>query len=104
MVIRFIICTFPNIIGTIKSSRMRWAEHVASVGRMRNAYKISIGKPQRQGLPIRPKRRCEHTVVMDLQEMGGERADWIHIVQKKDDLGDLWTWQSSLISWLAEPL
>lgn len=23
MVIRFIICTFPNIIGTIKSSRMR---------------------------------------------------------------------------------
>jgi hypothetical protein len=31
----------PNIIGKIKCKRMRWAGHVARVGEMRNAFKIS---------------------------------------------------------------
>jgi hypothetical protein len=29
--------TSPNIIGVIKSRRMRWAGHVACMGEMRNA-------------------------------------------------------------------
>jgi hypothetical protein len=33
----------PNIITIIKARKLRWAEHVACVGEMRNACKISVG-------------------------------------------------------------
>jgi hypothetical protein len=36
------------IISVIKSRRMRWAEHTARMGEMRNAYKIVVGKPERK--------------------------------------------------------
>jgi hypothetical protein len=36
----------PNIIAMIKSRRMRWAGHVARMGEARNAYRISVGKPE----------------------------------------------------------
>jgi hypothetical protein len=32
-----------NIIGAIKSRRMRWVRHVARMEVMRNAYKILVG-------------------------------------------------------------
>jgi hypothetical protein len=35
-----------NIIRMIKSRRIRWARYVARIGEMRNAYKISVGKPE----------------------------------------------------------
>jgi len=28
--------------------RMRWEEHVARVGKMKNAHKILVGKPKRK--------------------------------------------------------
>jgi hypothetical protein len=34
------------IIKIIKSRRMRQADHVAPMGNMKNAYKISVGKPE----------------------------------------------------------
>jgi hypothetical protein len=34
----------PNVIRMIKSRRMRWTEHVAHIGEMRNVYKILVGK------------------------------------------------------------
>jgi len=33
-----------NIIRVIKSRRMRWTGHVASMGQMRNEYSILVGK------------------------------------------------------------
>jgi hypothetical protein len=42
-----------NIIRVIKSRRMRWAEHIAQMGEMRNAYKIFVRKPEGN----RPHRR-----------------------------------------------
>jgi len=35
----------PNIIRVIKSSRMRWAEHVARNWEKRAAYRVLVGKP-----------------------------------------------------------
>jgi hypothetical protein len=32
----------------IKSSRVRWAGHVARIGEKRNAYKRLVGKPERK--------------------------------------------------------
>jgi hypothetical protein len=34
-----------NIIRVMKSRKIRWVEHVARTGDMRNAYKILIGNP-----------------------------------------------------------
>jgi hypothetical protein len=36
--------TSPNIIRVIKSTRMKWAGHVACMGEMRNAYIILVLK------------------------------------------------------------
>jgi hypothetical protein len=36
----------PSIIRMIKSRRMRWAVHVARMGKMRNTYRILVGKPE----------------------------------------------------------
>jgi hypothetical protein len=46
----------PYTIRIIKSRKMRWTEHVARMGEMRNAYKILIGKPEGKrplGIPRR---------------------------------------------------
>jgi hypothetical protein len=39
--------SLPNIIRVMKTGRMRWTGHVASMG-MRNVYKILVGKPERK--------------------------------------------------------
>jgi hypothetical protein len=36
------------IIRTIKSRRMRWAEHVAQIREKRNAYRILVANPERK--------------------------------------------------------
>jgi hypothetical protein len=38
--------TSPNIIGVIKSRRMRWAGHIAHMGEIRNAHRVLFGKPE----------------------------------------------------------
>jgi hypothetical protein len=34
----------------IKSRKMRWAGRIARMGKMKNAYKILIGKPEEKAL------------------------------------------------------
>jgi hypothetical protein len=51
------VYTSSNIMSGIKLRRMRWAGHVASMGEIRNAYTISVGKPEGKRLLGRPKRR-----------------------------------------------
>ena len=36
----------PNIVRVIKSRRMRWAGHVARMGKERGAYRVWMGKPE----------------------------------------------------------
>jgi hypothetical protein len=36
----------PDIIRQIKSRKMRWAGHVASMGAGRNVYRVLVGKPE----------------------------------------------------------
>jgi hypothetical protein len=54
------------------------------VGETRNAYKISVGRPERKGQRGRPRRRWEDDIRMYLREMGWEVGDWIHLAQDKD--------------------
>jgi hypothetical protein len=36
----------PDIIRQVKSRRMGWAGHVASMGEERKVYKVCVGKPE----------------------------------------------------------
>jgi hypothetical protein len=47
----------PSIIRLMKSRRMRWAGHVAHVGKKMNAYRILVGKPEGKRPLGRPRCR-----------------------------------------------
>jgi hypothetical protein len=48
----------PNIIRMTTSRRMRWAGHVEIMGKNRNAYRVSVGKPDGKRPLRRPRRGC----------------------------------------------
>jgi hypothetical protein len=77
-------CVSHIVIKVIRSRRMRWAGHVASMGAIRNAYEILVGKPEGKRPLGRLKRRCEDNIRMDGRENGWEVVDWIHVAQDRD--------------------
>jgi hypothetical protein len=46
----------PNIV-RVKKSRMRWAEHVARMGKRRGVYRVLVGKPEVKRPFARHRRR-----------------------------------------------
>jgi hypothetical protein len=60
----------PNIIGVIKSRRMRWLGHVARMGEKRGAYRILVGRPEGRRPLGRPRHRWEDNIKIDLQRSG----------------------------------
>jgi hypothetical protein len=68
----------------IKSSRMRWAGHLASMREKNNAYRIFVGKPEGKRPLERPRRRWEDNIYMDLSEIGWGVMDWIDLAQDRD--------------------
>jgi hypothetical protein len=60
----------PNIIGQIKSRRMRWAGHVARIGEERKVYMVLVGKPEGNKTLGRPRRRWENYIRMDVRKIG----------------------------------
>jgi len=51
---------------------MRWADHVAGMGEMKNAYKILVGKPEGMRPVGWPRHRWEDIIRMDLRKVGGK--------------------------------
>jgi hypothetical protein len=51
---------------------------------MRNAYNISVGKPEGKRPFGRPRCRWEDTIKMDLKEIRWEDVNWIHQAQNRD--------------------
>jgi len=49
--------TSHNIVGVIKSRRMRWAGHVARMGEERAVYRVLVGKPEGKRPLGRARRR-----------------------------------------------
>ena len=49
---------------------MRWAGHVACMGEGRGMYRVLVGKPEGKRQLVRPRRRWDDNVKMDLQEVG----------------------------------
>jgi hypothetical protein len=54
----------------MKARRMRWAGHVARIGEKRNAYRLSVGKPEGR------RHRWLDNIRMDLVELGWSDVDW----------------------------
>jgi hypothetical protein len=74
----------PSIIRIIKSSRMRWAGHVARMGEKRNAYRLFVGKPDGKRPLGRPRRRWVDNIKRDLGEVGWGDVDWIGLAQDRN--------------------
>jgi hypothetical protein len=73
----------PNNIRVIKWRRMRWAGYVARMGEKRFAFRILVGRPEGRRPLGRPRRRCEDSIKMDLQEVGWS-MDWIELARDRD--------------------
>jgi hypothetical protein len=74
----------PSIVRVIKARRMRWAGHVASMGEVRGAYNILVGKSEGRRPLGRPRRRWEEKRKMDLRDIGFGDVDWINLAQDRD--------------------
>jgi hypothetical protein len=74
----------PSIIRIIKSRRMRWAGHVARIGKKRNVYRLLVGKPEGKRPLGRPRRRWVDNIRMNLGEVGWGGVDWIGVAQDRN--------------------
>jgi hypothetical protein len=79
----------PNIVQVIKSRRMRWVGHVASMGERRGVYRVLVGKPEGKRPLGRPRHRWENYIKRDLQKVGCGGMDWIKLAQDRDWLQPL---------------
>jgi hypothetical protein len=74
----------PTIVRVIKSRRMRWAGHLAHMGKGRGVYRVLVGKPERKRPLGRPRRRWEDNNKVDLKEVGCGGMDWIELAKDTD--------------------
>ena len=73
-----------SIVRVTISRRMRWAGHVARMGKERGVYRVLVGKPDGRRPLGRPRRRWVDNIRMDLQEVGCGYMDWIALAQDRD--------------------
>jgi hypothetical protein len=68
-------------------------------GDKRNAYKVSVGKPEGRRKLGRPRRSWGDSVKMDLIEAGCGGMDWINVAYDKDQ----WRALVNLVTNLLDP-
>jgi hypothetical protein len=54
------------------------------MGKMRNAYRILVGKPEGKRAQERPRCRWVDNIKIDLREIGWNGMDWIDLAQGRD--------------------
>jgi hypothetical protein len=50
----------------MKSRRMGWVGHIARMGDRKGVYSVSVGRPEGNGPLVRPIRRREDNIKIDL--------------------------------------
>jgi hypothetical protein len=73
----------PDIVGDIKSSRLRWLGHVERMAEDRVVKKVFKGKTGRRRLQGRPRKRWLDDVEEDLRKMGVRR--WRSRVENREE-------------------
>jgi hypothetical protein len=73
------LCSSTNVVRAIKSRRMKWAGHVARIGRGRSVYRIVVGRPESKRPLGRPRRRWEDNIKLGLREIGIDGVNWIRL-------------------------
>jgi hypothetical protein len=53
-------------------------------GEVRGAYNILVGRPEGRRPLVRPRRRWEDNIKVDVREIGFRDVDWIHLAQDRD--------------------
>jgi hypothetical protein len=74
----------PNIFWVIKSRIMRWAWHIARMGKRRGVYRFLVGKTEGKRPLGGPKPRWKDNMRMDLQEAGCRDMDWFDLTRNRD--------------------
>ncbi|KAI5633037.1 hypothetical protein NE865_14255 [Phthorimaea operculella] len=77
----------PNIIGEIKSARLRWLGHVERMGEDRAAKRAYLGQPHGQRPVGRPRYRWIDEVQKDLGAL--QMADWRQAAQNREEWRNL---------------
>jgi hypothetical protein len=72
-----------NIVLVIKLRRMRWAGHVAHIGKGRGVYRVLVRRPEVKRQLGRPMHRWEDNIKLDLREIGINGANWIQLAQDR---------------------
>jgi hypothetical protein len=65
----------------------RGEEHVPRMRRVHTRF--LVGKPEGKRPLGRPRRRWEHNLKMDYQEVGSGGLDWIELAQDRDRLREI---------------
>jgi hypothetical protein len=84
LVIRVHMYSLPSIIRLFESRRMKFAGHVAYMGKKRNAYWILMGKTKGNRPLGRSRCRWKDNIEMDLRKMGWGDMDWIALTQDRE--------------------
>ena len=75
----------PNIVGVIKSRRLRWTGHVVRMEEGRRFFlEILTGKPTGKILLGWPRRRWNDNIGMDLEVIGINAGNWVDLAQDRD--------------------
>jgi hypothetical protein len=77
---------FPDLSSSpcIIKIKIRWAGHVARMGKTRNAYRLLVGKLEGRRPLGTPTSRWLDNISMDLVEVGWGDVDWIGLAQDRD--------------------
>ena len=63
---------------------MRCAGHMARMEEGRDVHKVLVGKPEGKRPLVRPRRRWEDNIKMDLEEVGRSCGDQMELAQDRD--------------------
>jgi hypothetical protein len=71
-----------NIVRVIRSRRLRWADHVATMEKSRSLFRIL--KPTGKRPLGRLRHRWEDNIRMNLKEISINKRNWVDLAQNRD--------------------
>jgi hypothetical protein len=80
----FIACTLHWILCEVEIEEYEMGDVCSTHGGVRGAYNVLVGKPEKKHPPGRLRSRWEDNMGMYLRVIGWQVADWIHVVQGRD--------------------